>query len=143
MEIGVRNGQRKVKTDVSWMRNWTERILFTLGLPEAELSILLVSDRRMKELNWEYRGIPRSTDVLSFSMREGELGALHPYLLGDVVISLETASKQALEKGHSLDREIRHLLIHGILHLLGYDHEGSPEKRREMEALEMELLVRK
>lgn len=140
MEIGLRNGQRKVKTDVSWLRNWTERILFTLGLPEAELSILLVSDRRMKKLNWDYRRIPRSTDVLSFSMREGEFGALHPHLLGDVVISLETASKQALENGHSLEREIRHLVIHGILHLLGYDHEGSPEKRREMEALERELL---
>lgn len=95
---------------------------------DPEVSILFVDDRIIKEMNLLYRGIDESTDVLSFSMRE-ESSDEYPSvfleednLLGDVVISLETARRQSDEYGHSLDREIGFLTVHGILHLLGYDH---------------------
>jgi probable rRNA maturation factor len=95
---------------------------------DPEVSIIFVDDRIIKEMNLLYRGIDESTDVLSFSMRE-EVSDEYPSvfleednLLGDVVISLETAQRQSDEYGHSLDREIGFLTVHGILHLLGYDH---------------------
>ena len=140
MEIGLRNSQKKIKANLSWLKGWAKEVLSILELSDAELSILLVSDHHMKELNQNYRGISQPTDVLSFSMNEGEFKNLHPQLLGDIVISLETASQQARERGHSLEQEVCLLLAHGILHLLGYDHEESPEKRKEMETKVRELL---
>lgn len=106
----------------------------------AELSVLLVNDRRMRMLNRQYRGKDKTTDVLSFAMREGEQMPGEPMLLGDVVISLPTAGRQAAEKGHPLEREVAILLIHGILHLLGYDHEQGEREARRMERLERKLL---
>ena len=80
----------------------------------------------MRSLNRRYRGIDRTTDVLSFSLREGAFAGLRPDLLGDIVISIPRAEQQAGEAGHPLSREIERLLIHGLLHLLGYDHELGP-----------------
>lgn len=108
----------------------------------AELSVLLVNDRRMRVLNRQYRGRDKTTDVLSFAMREGEPMPGEPLLLGDVVISLPTAGRQAAEKGHSLEREVAILLIHGILHLLGYDHEQGEREAQRMERLEKRLLAK-
>ena len=93
------------------------RLLRGLRLADAELSLVVVSDRKMRALNRRYRGVDRPTDVLSFSLREGA-GPPPDGLLGDVVISLETARRQAAVRGERL-------LIHGLLHLLGYDHERS------------------
>lgn len=76
----------------------------------------------MRDLNHNYRGLNSPTDVLSFSMQEGEHGDINPHLLGDVVISIETAQRQAQEQGHSLNQEVALLLIHGLLHLAGFDH---------------------
>jgi len=101
----------------------------------VELSILITSDREIKRLNRLYRNKDKPTDVLSFPMGE-EVGGWR--LLGDVVISLDTAKVQASEFGLNLEEEIKRLLIHGIVHLLGYDHELGPEeekKFREMEEL--------
>jgi len=104
--------------------------------PEAEVSLLFVDDCRITELNREYRGKDCSTDVLSFAMRERteeepELeDPAGDCLLGDVVISLETAERQRGEFGHSLDREVAYLFVHGILHLLGYDHEDVDDRGR-------------
>lgn len=140
MEIGLLNRQRRIKFDLARIRGWVERILTHLGQGEAEISLVLANDRQIRELNESYRGIPAPTDVLSFPMGEGGGWEPNPHLLGDVVISLETASRQARDRGHSLEKEVCLLLIHGILHLLGYDHEGSAKKRRTMQAKERELL---
>ncbi len=93
----------------------------------------------MHRLNARYRGIDRPTDVLAFAMREGPFANLQPQVLGDVVISAETALRQARARRHSVAEELTRLLIHGTLHLLGYDHEVSPAASRLMRAKEREL----
>ncbi len=106
-----------------------------MGSTDAELSITLTNDREIAELAGRFGRPPRSTDVLAFSMLEGEGAEFRGDLLGDVVISLETAARQAAERGVPLDREVCDLLIHGVLHLLGMDHERAAEARamRELE----------
>ena len=89
-------------------------------------------------MNREYRGKDRPTDVLSFSLREGQGGEVSRSI-GDVVISLETAARQAVENGFTLDEEVDRLLVHGILHLAGYDHEASPREERRMRRKEREM----
>ncbi len=96
----------------------------------------------MRTLNRRYRGKDRTTDVLSFPMREGAFADLRPELLGDIVISVPAAERQAKEAGHSLIREIERLLVHGLLHLLGYDHERGPAAARRMRRREREILER-
>ena len=97
----------------------------------AELSVLLADDSAVRDLNRQYRHTDAPTDVLSFSQAEGEEFALPdgetPHL-GDVVISIETARRQATEYGVALQDELAHLVVHGILHLLGYDHEDADEE---------------
>ncbi len=101
----------------------------------TELSVLLVDNRYIQELNFLYRGINQATDVLSFAMNE--LGDEEPdfdfsgevYVLGDIVISLERAQEQSEAYGHSLERELGFLMAHGMLHLLGYDHENDEEEK--------------
>ncbi|MBI2962753.1 MAG: rRNA maturation RNase YbeY [Deltaproteobacteria bacterium] len=113
-------------------------VLDALGLGGGELSLRLVHDAEIHGLNRDYRGQDRSTDVLSFSLREGEFAALSP-ALGDVVISLDTASRQAAENGVTLAEEVDRLLVHGILHLAGYDHEISSREERRMKRKESEM----
>jgi len=115
------------------------QVLSAFGLDEAELSIVLCDDAFIHPLNRDWRGKDRPTDVLSFAQREGEEADEDDPVLGDVVISLETAARQAEERGHPLGHELRVLLVHGICHLLGYDHEVDDEAE-EMEALERDLL---
>jgi probable rRNA maturation factor len=117
------------------------RLLDALRLPEAELSLVLVSDAVMRRLNRSWRGRDRPTDVLSFAQAEGPGGA-PPGLLGDVVISLDTARRQAAERAASLGSELDRLLVHGVLHLLGYDHERSPAEARRMRRRERDLARR-
>jgi probable rRNA maturation factor len=93
----------------------------------------------MHRLNARYRGVDRPTDVLAFAMREGPFAQFHPHLLGDVVISAETALRQARTHRRTLAEELTHLLIHGTLHLLGYDHEVSSAEARLMRAKERAL----
>jgi probable rRNA maturation factor len=109
--------------------------LTALGREDAELSILLVTDRRIRTLNREWRGKDRATDVLSFPISEPPGPGS---LLGDVVISLDTATRRARAEGRSIGAELDRYLAHGILHLLGYDHE-RPEDARRMAAKEAEL----
>jgi probable rRNA maturation factor len=98
----------------------------------AELSIVFVDDAAIQVLNRDYRATDAPTDVLSFAQSEGEAfaapdgAALH---LGDVIVSVETARRQADERGLALDDEVGHLVVHGILHLLGYDHEASDDEQ--------------
>lgn len=105
-------------------------MLRALDAADAELSVTLVDDPTIAELNARYRGIDRPTDVLSFSLMEGDHSERRGALLGDVVVSLETAGAQARRGRRSLDDEVLRLLIHGTLHLLGHDHERDDEARR-------------
>lgn len=98
-------------------------------MERAELSVLLCDDATIHALNRDYRHKDRPTDVLAFAMREGEGGALHPDILGDVVISVDTARRQAKERGVTIVAEATFLLAHGLLHLLGYDHQTEAENR--------------
>lgn len=138
MAFQVINRQRKIRLDTRFLRNVGETTLAKMGVEGAECGLLLVGDKTIARLNEQYRGIPSSTDVLSFPMREGLFGALSPGLLGDVVISAETADRQARAAGRSLREELAALLIHGILHLLGYDHQ-TPSDARTMKRLEGQL----
>ena len=122
------------------LRELASRILRDLGSPDAELSILVTDDEEMHALNRHFRGKDASTDVLSFSQVEGEGGDPERHLLGDVVISWDRAVRQGEEFGHGTRKELRRLLVHGVLHLLGYDHEGSKEEADRMKALEGRLL---
>lgn len=96
----------------------------------------------MRTLNSAYRGKAATTDVLSFSLREGAFANIQPEMLGDIVISLPVAERQARAAGHSTTHELERLLVHGLLHLLGYDHERSPQEARRMERKERQLLER-
>lgn len=101
--------------------------------PYAEVSVVLADDEYIHQLNHQYRGKDCPTDVLSFALNEGEeheiIDGPEVVLLGDIIISLETAARQAEEYGHSLERELAYLTVHGILHLLGYDHMIEDEKK--------------
>lgn len=112
-----------------------------LDVAEGELSVLLTDDATIHPLNRDWRGKDRPTDVLSFSQLEGDPVPGLPLVLGDVVISLETAQRQADERGHSLENEVQVLLVHGIVHLLGHDHEVDDEAE-EMEAIERAIHAR-
>jgi rRNA maturation RNase YbeY len=104
------------------------------------LSVLFAGDHVVRTLNRQYRGKDRTTDVLSFALREGPFANLQPEFLGDIIISVPVAAKQAREAGHSLAREIELLLVHGLLHLLGYDHERGPAEARKMRRKERLLM---
>ena len=112
-----------------------------MGCRESELSILLVDDDEMQRLNREYLSRDRPTNVLAFAMHEGENRHLNPAILGDVVVSTETAEREALQREVPLEEEMALLLVHGILHLLGYDHEDNPSAAAEMQAKEEEILT--
>ncbi len=103
-----------------------------LGLPDAEISILLVDDAQIQDMNRRHLGRDKPTNVLAFSMREGEFSTLHPQLLGDLVISVETAQRQSNRFGLNGMEMIILLMVHGILHLLGYEHEGTRKGARQM-----------
>ncbi len=111
-----------------------------MGYTEAELSILVVDDEEMARLNLQYRGIDHATDVLSFPMLEGEFGGVASHMLGDVVISAETARIMSRESGAPFESVLDLLLIHGILHLLGLNHEEGPAQARKVKFKTEELL---
>jgi len=111
-----------------------------LDFPDGEISILIVDDPQIAILNQKYLERQGPTNVIAFAMREGEFSDLTPNLLGDVVISVDTAAREAQEAGLSKARRFDELLVHGILHLFGYDHEDSELKARRMEEKSRELM---
>lgn len=104
-------------------------LLPALGHAASELSVAFVDDARMQELNRDWRGKDRPTDVLSFSQLEGDTVPGQAMLLGDVVISVDTLERQAADGGWTVEEELVRLLLHGVLHLLGHDHERDDEAR--------------
>jgi probable rRNA maturation factor len=112
-----------------------------LECPEVELSIVWVDDPAMALLNQQYRKRKGPTNVIAFAMREGECSGINAHLLGDVVISLDTCRKESQIAEIPFEKRLDELLVHGILHLLGYDHEVSDELAARMEQKESELLA--
>ncbi len=148
MNTEVTNRQRKYRIDRQSIIKNTDDILSMCGAGDAEISILIVNNRAMKTLNMRYRGMDKPTDVLSFLpspapviYKGGEAGKGKPVrFLGDIVISMEKIHAQAAERGHSPDMEFKILLTHGILHLLGYDHELSSSEAQRMRRKEKLIL---
>ena len=140
MPIFINNEQKEHSIDCVLLENQGKSILRVLGCENQELSVLLADDRKIRTLNKQYRGQDRATDVLSFSQNDEEEESKPSYhLMGDVVISSVTAKRQAAEHGLTLEEEIVLLLIHGILHLLGFDHERSNEEACHMKQKTREL----
>jgi probable rRNA maturation factor len=126
--------KKKVKgVESKLLSKIAHRALEVLGLSKVELSIALVSDVQIKRLNKLYRNKDKPTDVLSFPIGEKVNGWL---ILGDIVISVDTAKRQAQELGYSLEEELKRLLVHGLVHLLGYDHELGEEEEKKFFELE-------
>ena len=113
-----------------------------MGYPDAQLSILIVDDTRMTEFNLTYLSHEGPTNVIAFPMQEGPFSDISPNLLGDVVISADTAYREAVEAGMEMAERFNQLLIHGILHLTGYDHIHSEEAAAVMEQKSNELMQR-
>jgi len=111
-----------------------------LDYPDAELSILIVDDQQIAQLNRQYLNREGPTNVIAFSMRQGRFADITPNLLGDVVISADTAHREAQSAGISMQERFDQLLIHGTLHLLGYDHENNETEASRMGKKAAELL---
>jgi probable rRNA maturation factor len=116
-----------------------KRILTELGLLEAELSLLFVDDLQIQALNRRYLQRDKPTNILAFPMRKGEFSTLHAQLLGDLVISVETAKRQSNRFGLDEMGMIILLMVHGVLHLMGYEHEGTKKGAQEMALKQKEL----
>ena len=118
-----------------------EKILSDLGCSEeTELSISVVGDRSIRIINRDYLAKDRPTNVISFSLLEGDFGGVNPHSLGDVIISADTASREADDGGMEFFERLSFLLLHGILHLCGYDHERSGEaEAQKMQQKEQQL----
>ncbi len=138
MPVHMQIQVRRVTFDQARLDRQARAILSDVGEAPAELGILFVGDQRMRSLNRQYRGKDRTTDVLAFAMREAPHSS--STVLGDVVIAVPTAVRQAKEGQRSLDEELTVLLVHGILHLCGYDHERSEKEARRMQRRERMIL---
>ena len=148
IKVIITNDQNAVKipTGVRMLiRRCCNAVLVTESFKgSVEISVTIVDDEAIHELNLKHRGIDRSTDVLSFPLCEGdhlEINTENGFvLLGDIVISMEMAVKQAKMYGHVLEREVAFLTVHSMLHLLGYDHEKSSLEQRQMREKEESVL---
>ena len=127
--VEVVNRQRRLKLDPEAWSTFADKALDTIGKSESSATIAFVSDKRIRELNRQFRGVDKATDVLSFPAEE-------KVNLGDIAVSVDTASVQAKENGLTLEGEIAQLILHGLLHLCGYDHETD---NGEMNRLELKL----
>jgi rRNA maturation RNase YbeY len=130
----IRNLQRRERVDRRLVEAAATAALAAAGLAGHRVSVALVGDRRMRELNLRFRGKDRTTDVLSFPLPEEDY-------LGEVVISLETCRRQAEENGVPMDAELARLVIHGVIHLAGHDHERGKREAQRMRALEVRALA--
>ncbi|MEA2101285.1 MAG: rRNA maturation RNase YbeY [Thermodesulfobacteriota bacterium] len=140
MIIDIQNLSHEGYVDVPSIRQWAACALDRLGRQDSELSIVITDNTYIAELNLEYLGRKGPTNVISFPQNEGQ-GPAGNNLLGDIVISAQKGLQEATESGIDPAQRLRRLLIHGICHLCGYNHENvSEEKAREMEAMEIFLM---
>lgn len=148
IKVMIRNNQKQIKLPVGLrllVRKCCQAVLVTEKFEhDAEVSVSFVDNKEIRQLNKLYRNKDKSTDVLSFPLGENDVYDVNnetgAYLLGDVVISIETAIKQAQMYNHTLEREVGFLTVHSMLHLLGYDHETSPIDAAQMREKEEEVL---
>ena len=141
MPVLIDNRQNKRAGLKKKTETTAKAILSALGCPDAELSVLLVDDPQIAVLNKEYLGRSGPTNVIAFPMQEGEFADIAPELLGDVVISVETSDREAEEGGVPPEERFLELLIHGILHLMGYDHVNDEAEAIRMEEKTRELMA--
>lgn len=136
MSLALFNRQRMVRFDTNTVRTRMERVMADAGVSDKEVTVVLLSDRAIHRLNRKWRSVNAPTDCLSFPANEGEDACFAGSLLGDIAISLETASRQATG---GLDDEVVFLFVHSLLHLMGHDHatdaESAAMKERERELL--------
>lgn len=140
MAILIDNQLKNCPVEINAVRKTAQGILNALDCPEGELSVVIVDDVRIAELNASYLQHTGPTNVISFPMREGDHADIHPELLGDVVISMDTCTREAENADIAVGVRFNQLLIHGVLHLFGYDHVQSERDARVMEAKSKELL---
>ena len=145
MEILIKNQQKIIKLNQKKIEGIIKKVLQYLKVDEkTEISVLFTDDEFIRSLNNKYRGIDKPTDVLSFNLQEGAIKSPEvesDKLLGDIIISVETAQRQANNLNHSIEKELTILLIHGLLHLTGYDHDKGKDYKimrgKESEMLKM------
>ncbi len=141
MAVLINNRQSHQKINPRKTRKTARAILNALECPDGELSLSIVDDQEIAELNSRYLNRSGPTNVIAFPMQEGRFSDITPGLLGDVVISADTAAKEAEAAGMDMETRFVQLLVHGILHLFGYDHETDENEAREMEARAGELMA--
>jgi probable rRNA maturation factor len=131
----IQNCQRKAKIRIPPLEDFARRLCRHMQLPSGKFTLRLSNDKRIRELNRRFRDQDKATDVLSFPADPWETAMCpeNDAYLGDIIISLNTAQRQASQQGHSLETEIKLLLLHGLLHLLGYDHETDKGQMRRKE----------
>ena len=127
MNTRIENQQKKVKLDLRRIRRAVHKLKKALKCADQEISLLFVDNEQIREMNRQYLNRDHATNVISFPLKEGAYGHINPQVLGDIVISVERAFQDAAAGDLSLDDEIDFLVIHGLLHLLGYNHEGRNE----------------
>lgn len=140
MLIRIENRQKRVKLDLRRIRRIVRKLKEILLCPDQELSLMFVDNDQIRQINRRYLNRDRPTNVISFPLREGEYGNINPRILGDIVISVERAAQEAAAGDLSLNDAIDFLMIHGLLHLLGYDHgKGNQSESLRMRKKEHEL----
>lgn len=132
MAILIDNQQKNHPVEITRIQKKAQSILNALGSPDDELSIVVVDDERIAVINATYLSHPGPTNVIAFSMREGDYGDINPQIIGDVIISMDTCAREARQAAIGIEERFDQLLVHGILHLFGYDHTRSQAQAREM-----------
>jgi probable rRNA maturation factor len=140
MAILIDNRQKNHPIEIQNVQKTAQVILNALDCPDGELSVVIVDDAQIAELNQTYLNHQGPTNVISFPMREGDYGDINPGLIGDVVISMDTCVTEAADAAITAQERFNQLLVHGILHLFGYDHIHSRVQADAMEAKSEELL---
>ena len=140
MKIQIENNQNKIRIDKRKIRRTIMLLLKSVNCADKEISLSFVNDEIIQQLNNQYLNKDKPTNVLSFSLQEGEFNNINPNVLGDIVISVDTAARDASKSKLLFEQEIVFLIIHGILHLLGYNHENTTkEETKKMQIKEKEL----
>jgi probable rRNA maturation factor len=140
MQLLIENRQKKIKVDRRRLRQTANKIIRELGCRDKEISLALVDNDQIRDINRQYLNRDYPTNVIAFSQLEGDFGDLNPNLLGDVVISVERAAGDGPDGGLTLDDGLDFLFIHGLLHLLGYEHENTTEAEAQRMKDKAELL---